>query len=202
MAEMHLIFKVKAVYDIMHINLTGNFIFMDIPYSYEGINNALKTGGGFGGTIEFFPEEGKYHYDGHRNCGVCFKPSDTRAALGICPVCGGRITAGVLSRVEELGDRAAGFIPQKAPHYEHLIPLREVIASSMGLTTASKKAEDEYNSLLRNLGPELYILREAPAGDIEHTAGALIAEGIRRLRSGSVDIRPGCDGEYGKIKIL
>ena len=156
----------------------------------------------FAGTIEFFPEEGKYHYDGHRNCKVCLKPAETDAVSGVCPVCGGRITVGVLHRVEELADRKEGFVLPSARPFERLIPLREVIAASTGFTSASAKVRNQYDDLLRTLGPELSILREVPLADIERKAGPLVMEGIRRLRAGKVEVSPGYDGEYGKVRIL
>ena len=175
----------------------------DTELSYHHIMRALnKTTDGFRGTLEFFPEEGKYHYDGHRKCSVCRKPAETNAASGRCPVCGGRITVGVLHRVEDLADREEGVSPAGAKPFESLVPLQEIIACSMGVTTASKKAAAQYLELIGSVGPELYILREAPLNDIAGKAGALIAEGIRRLRKGEVDIQPGYDGEYGKIKIF
>ncbi|NLW07454.1 MAG: UvrD-helicase domain-containing protein [Clostridia bacterium] len=172
--------------------------------SYQGIFKALKNRNSeeFYGTIEFFPEEGKYHYDGHRACKVCWKPAATRAAGGICPVCGGKITVGVLHRVETLADREEGFVPLTAKHYESLVPLREVIAASIGYSVASKKVREMYADLLRGLGPELVILRETPLNDIELAAGPCLAEGIRRLRAGKVRVEPGFDGQYGKITIL
>ena len=183
-------------------NLAREANLFDTGLSFHEISQALQSHNGFAGTIEFFPEEGKYHYDGHRNCKVCFKPSETKAASGICPVCGGRITVGVLHRVEALADRDEGFTPPDAKHFERLIPLHEVVASSMGMTVASVKVKAKYDYLIAHIGPELFILREAPLADIEHKAGSLIAEGIRRLREGKVDIEPGYDGEYGKIKIM
>jgi superfamily I DNA/RNA helicase len=172
--------------------------------SYPDIRHALrnKDSGEFFGTIEFFPEEGKYHYDGHRDCKVSFNPAQTLAAGGICPVCGGRITLGVLHRVEALADREEGAQPPAAKHYESLVPLNEVIAASIGFTVNSRKVKDKYEDLLRNLGGELFILREASLSDIELAAGPQLAEGIRRLRAGRVEIEPGYDGVYGKIRIL
>nr|WP_104372904.1 UvrD-helicase domain-containing protein [Desulfocucumis palustris] len=185
-------------------NLGREANLFDTSLSYPHIALALqdRDAGGFYGTIEFFPEEGKYHYDGHRNCKVCLKPADTNTASGICPVCGGRLTVGVLHRVEALADRAEGFVSPAAKHFESLVPLHEVIAASTGLTAASVKVRRKYNELMRELGPEFFILRQAPLGDIELKAGPLVAEGIRRLRLGKVEIKPGYDGEYGKIKIL
>jgi uncharacterized protein (TIGR00375 family) len=185
-------------------NLAREANIFNTSLSYPSIAQALadRNSGAFQGTIEFFPEEGKYHFDGHRNCKVCLKPSDTIALSGICPECGGRITVGVLHRVEALADRAEGFVPPNARQFERLVPLGEVVASSLGMTPASKKVKEEYGNLLRSLGPELYILREAPLEDIAHKAGALVAEGIRRLRLGAINIEPGYDGEYGKIHIF
>jgi uncharacterized protein (TIGR00375 family) len=172
--------------------------------SYPQMLRALKDRGTgeFHGTLEFFPEEGKYHYDGHRDCKVCWRPAETKAAGGVCPVCGGRLTVGVLHRVEALADREEGFVPVAARRFESLVPLLEIIASATGSTAASARVRQRYDDLLRDLGPELFILREAPLADIGQAAGPCIAEGIRRLRDGRVDIRPGYDGEYGRVKVL
>ena len=176
----------------------------DTGLSYQCMLRALKSRSTkeFYGTIEFFPEEGKYHYDGHRACKVCWKPADTKAAGGICPVCGGRITVGVLHRVEALADREEGFVPPAARHFESLVPLNEVIASSIGSAVTGRKVKEKYEDLIRSLGPELFILREATLNDIKLAAGPLVAEGIRRLRCGKVEKRPGYDGEYGRIKVM
>lgn len=173
-------------------NLAREANIFDTDLSYSNISQALKNRNTkeFYGTIEFFPEEGKYHYDGHRNCKVCLKPAETEALSGICPVCGGRLTVGVLHRVEALADRAEGFVPQTAKHFESLVPLREIIASSLGFTTASIKVKRRYENLIQTLGTELFILREASLSDIELAAGPHIAEGIRRLRAGQVEIHP------------
>ncbi len=185
-------------------NLAREANLFDTELSYEHIARALKNRHTqeFYGTLEFFPEEGKYHCDGHRACKVCMQPIETKAVSGVCPVCGGRLTVGVLHRVEALADRAEGFVPPDAKHFERLVPLHEVVAASMGMTTASIKAKERYKHLLRTIGPELFILRQASLSDIKQEGGALIAEGISRLRSGKVDIQPGYDGEYGKIKLL
>ena len=172
--------------------------------SYPGILQALKNrhDGEFHGTLEFFPEEGKYHYDGHRACKVCWKPAETTAAGGLCPVCGGRITVGVLHRVEALADRPEGSISPAARYFERLSPLPGVIAASTGFSTASLKVRSRYDDLLRNLGPEFTILRETPLPDLERIAGPCITEGIRRLRCGQVEWQPGYDGEYGKLHLM
>ncbi|MEI6101350.1 MAG: endonuclease Q family protein, partial [Eubacteriales bacterium] len=184
-------------------NLAREANLFDCKLSYPAIQKALdKKNPGFHGTIEFFPEEGKYHFDGHRTCNVCLAPADTRAYGGVCPKCGCRITVGVLNRVEELADRQDGYSPATAPHYENLVPLQQVIAASFGLSAASKKATQQYNNLLHCMGNELFILRNAPLQEIERYGGPCVAEGIRRVRAGKVERIPGYDGEYGKIKLL
>ena len=177
---------------------------LDIDLSYKGLADALQESvpKGLLGTIEFFPEEGKYHYDGHRNCNVCLKPTETEEYGGKCPVCGKKITIGVEHRVEQLADREEGFTLPNGRPFESLVPLPEVIAASTGLSAASKKTAAQYEALLSKLGPEFYILREAPLEDIRHAAGPLIGEGIKRLREGKVERTPGYDGEYGKIGLL
>lgn len=172
--------------------------------SYPAIRSALadREGNTFAGTIEFFPEEGKYHFDGHRNCKLCLTPSETVEAGGKCPVCGKKITVGVLHRVESLADRPEGYrLPNGRP-YESLIPLPEVIAACVGVSSSSAKVKRRYEEMLHTLGPEFYILREAPLSEIERAAGPCVAEGIRRMRCGKVEILPGYDGEYGKIHLL
>lgn len=177
---------------------------LDIPYSYSALANALQAGasGGLKGTIEFFPEEGKYHYDGHRNCHQCLKPTQADAAGGICPVCGKRLTIGVLHRVEQLADRPEGFTPQEALPFENLIPLPEAIGGSTGLSATGVRVQRQYEEMLRQLGPEFSILRNVPIQDIERVAGPCVAEGIKRMRQSHVQLLPGYDGEYGKIELL
>ncbi len=171
------------------------------PFSYSAMAAALESpdSEGFAGTIEFFPEEGKYHFDGHRNCQLCLKPSETMATDGRCPICGKKLTIGVLHRVEDLADREEGFRPTHARPFESIVPLAEVIAASIGFTPASAKVQTRYNALLHHLGPEFYILRQAPLEDISHASGPSVAEGIRRMRAGEVTLSPGYDGEYGKF---
>ena len=171
---------------------------------YPGIYSALKDRdpARFLGTLEFYPEEGKYHYDGHRKCSVCYKPAQTLAAEGICPVCGRKLTVGVLHRVEKLADRPEGFRPEIAPSYEYLIPLDEVIGAAVGVGPKSKKVRAVYDRLLAEVGTELEVLRRAGLEAIESCAGPLVAEGVRRMRCGEVDIYPGHDGEYGVISVF
>ena len=176
----------------------------DTECSYPGIYSALKDRdpARFLGTLEFYPEEGKYHYDGHRKCAVCYKPAQTLAAEGICPVCGRKLTVGVLHRVEKLADRPEGFRPEVAPPYEYLIPLDEVIGAAVGVGPKSKKVRAVYDRLLAEVGTELEVLRRAEFEAIESCAGPLVAEGVRRMRCGEVDIYPGHDGEYGVISVF
>lgn len=175
---------------------------LDIPLSYEGIYQAIQKGEGLFGTIEFFPEEGKYHYDGHRKCNLCLAPLEAEKYGGKCPVCGKKLTIGVSHRVEQLADRPEGFIPQKAKPFESLVPLEQVIGASVGHSSASAKVRRIYEKMLKDLGAEFEILRSVPVEDIKKSAGTLIGEGICRLRDGKVERRPGFDGEYGTIRIF
>ena len=175
---------------------------LDTGRTYPELVRSIRTGEGFWGTVEFFPEEGKYHLDGHRNCGVCLTPLETIERGGLCPVCGKKLTIGVEHRVEELADRPAGLRPEGAKPFESLAPLPEVIAASTGASPASKKTLALYEDMLAALGSEFSILREVPLEELRQTAGPCVAEGVRRLRSGQVERRPGFDGEYGVISLL
>ncbi len=175
---------------------------LDIELSFDGLSHALTTGRGLMGTIEFFPEEGKYHHDGHRKCGICFSPSEAEQHSGICPVCGGKLTMGVSHRIGQLSDRGEGFVLPQGKPFESLVPLPEVIAACLGYSAASKKVQNQYFGLLRGLGPEFDILRNIPLEDIRRISDPLVAEGISRLREGKVKRIPGYDGEYGIIKLF
>lgn len=176
----------------------------DTDLSYPTIRSALKDRdpARFTGTLEFYPEEGKYHCDGHRACGVRWRPAETRAAGGVCPICGKPVTVGVLHRVEALADRPEGVRPEVGRPYENLIPLTEIIASAKGIGPASQKVQETYSTLLNALGPELKVLREVPAEEILRCGEPLVAEGIHRMRAGEVEIEPGFDGEYGRIRVF
>ena len=175
---------------------------LDIDCSYEGLYRAIQTGEGLEGTVEFFPEEGKYHFDGHRKCGVSLSPVEAERLGGICPVCGKKLTMGVDHRVEQLADRAEGFVKKDGKKYESLIPLPEVISACMGYSTASKKVQGCFEQLIQTLGTEFDILRNVPSEDIKSCAGERIAEGIENVRTGNVKRIPGYDGEYGKIELF
>ena len=174
----------------------------DTEISYDAISNALETRQGFLGTIEFFPEEGKYHYDGHRACAISLSPEETIRQGYLCPKCGKRVTVGVLHRVEKLADRPQGYKPESTPPYYSLIPLIEVLAESIGVGVASKKVDMEFQRLIHVLGNEFTILLDAPIHGIEQASSPLIGEAISRVRSGRIHVAPGYDGEYGKIKIF
>ncbi len=172
---------------------------LDTDLSYAGLYNAIQKGEGLLGTVEFFPEEGKYHYDGHRKCGVCLSPEEAEACDGICPVCGKKLTMGVGHRIEQLADRKAGYVKERAKKFESLVPLPEVISSCMGYGTASKKVQSCYEEMLKKLGAEFEILRQVPVEDIEVSFGEDIAGAIGKIRAGEVKKTAGYDGEYGKI---
>lgn len=170
---------------------------------YFAIKKALETKEGFGGTVEFFPEEGKYHLDGHRKCGVRLEPSETKAHDAKCPACGGPITVGVLYRVDELADRPEGKeVLSPSDAFKSFVPLPEVLAEMHGVGPSSKAVEKSYTGLVSRLGPELFILEDAPLEDIARAGSSLLAEGIRRMRAGEVTREAGYDGEYGVIRVF
>jgi len=153
-------------------------------------------------TIEFFPEEGKYHYDGHRLCNVVFAPEETRKHNYICPGCGKRLTVGVMHRVEKLADREAGFVPPNAIPYKNLIPLDEIIADALGVGKESVLVEREYMALVSKAGTEFDILLKMTDMEIRKNIPQRIAENIINMRQGRVKASPGYDGVYGKIEVL
>ncbi|MFB9181422.1 UvrD-helicase domain-containing protein [Dactylosporangium sucinum] len=169
---------------------------------YYQVRDALRTGDGLVGTLEFFPEEGKYHADGHRACDVNWPPARTREAQGRCPECGKPLTVGVLHRVEELADRPDGFVPEGAPGVTHLIQLHEILGEIHGVGPKSKTVDAQLNTLVPELGSELAILRDVPVDEIARVGGELLGEGIARLRRGEVHRTPGYDGEYGVIRLF
>ena len=153
-------------------------------------------------TVEFFPEEGKYHYDGHRNCQVLYSPAESKKTNNLCPVCGRSLTIGVMHRVEQLSDRPADFVPDGAIPFKHLIPLDEIVAEAKGLGKGAKAVEQEYRLLVQKLGSELDILLSVPEEELTKSCAPRIAQGIRNVRQGKVKITPGHDGVYGKIEIF
>jgi DNA helicase II / ATP-dependent DNA helicase PcrA len=176
----------------------------DTELSYAALFGALRTGDApaFAGTIEFFPEEGKYHLDGHRSCGVVWDPPTTIRQGGICTGCGKPVTVGVMHRVEELADRPEGGHTADVPSFHSLIPLPEVLGEVFGVGAGSKQVEQEYAKLLARLGPELFILRDAAIEDLQKSGGERLAEAVARMRQGEVTAQPGYDGEYGVIRLF
>jgi len=176
----------------------------DTDLSYDGIFRALasKNNAGLSGTVEFFPEEGKYHVDGHRKCEVRFMPEETIAHKGLCPVCHRPLTVGVLSRVEELADRKTGSKAPRSRPYKSLIPLSEIIAEALDIGPDSKRTVETYQTLVAKIGSEFTILLDADIKEIARAGGELAAEGIRRMRNGEVTIAAGYDGEFGTVKLF
>ncbi len=184
-------------------NLGREANIFDIDLSYSQIKKALieKDKNKFLSTIEFFPEEGKYHYDGHRLCQVRLSPAERKKINGICPVCHRPLTVGVLSRVEELADREEGIIPPTAIPFKSLIPLKEIIADVLNVNPHTKSVENICLKLLQQFNNEFHLLLDVPIEEISKLAGEKIALAISNMREGKVEIEPGYDGEYGKIKI-
>jgi DNA helicase II / ATP-dependent DNA helicase PcrA len=175
---------------------------LDTELDYYAIRRALETGEGFEGTVEFFPEEGKYHLDGHRRCDVRMDPAETRRHGGRCPVCGKPPTVGVLHRVEALADRPEGGRPPGAAGFRNLIQLPELVGEVLGVGPRSKAVTAVVNGLVDQLGPELDILERVPVEDIATAGPPLLAEAIARVRRGAVLREAGYDGEYGVIRVF
>lgn len=174
----------------------------DTEMSYNGIMEAIKSGKGLSGTIEFFPEEGKYYSDGHRECGMRLTPQETVQHDYRCPSCGKKVTVGVLHRVGKLADRPEGFKPPGSPSYYSIIPLQEVIAETLKVGPASKRVQQMYLNMLEKLGNEFSILLKIPSSEIAAAASPQIADAIDRMRTGNIRIEPGYDGEFGTIRIF
>ncbi|TQS42456.1 UvrD-helicase domain-containing protein [Cryptosporangium phraense] len=169
---------------------------------YFAVRDALKTGDGYAGSIEFFPEEGKYHADGHRACNLSWQPAETIAAGGTCEVCGKPVTVGVLSRVEALADRPEGERPPGKAAFRNLVPLPEIVGEIHSVGPRSKTVTREVDGLVAALGPELDILTEVPVDQVAAVGGEVLGEAIGRLRRGEVIRQPGYDGEYGVIRLF
>ena len=169
---------------------------------YFSINRALRTGNGFDGTVEFFPEEGKYHLDGHRACDVRTTPAQTRAAGGKCPACGKKPTIGVQHRVDLLADRPEGYRVPGAAGFTSFVQLPEILGEIAGVGSKSKSVTAQATALVERFGPELSILGEVPLDDLAAGAPSIVAEAIGRLRRGDVRREAGYDGVYGTILLF
>ena len=174
----------------------------DTDLDYFAIRRALETGEGYRGTVEFFPEEGKYHLDGHRACGVRLEPEETRRAEGLCPKCGKPLTVGVMHRVEELADRPEEARREKTHPYRCLVPLPEVLAEIHGVGAKSRTVEQSASDLVAKLGPEIDILERLPLEDVARETSSVFLEALTRLRAGKVRCEAGYDGEYGVIRLF
>ncbi|MBW1785957.1 MAG: UvrD-helicase domain-containing protein, partial [Deltaproteobacteria bacterium] len=173
-------------------------IFETAP-DYPHMIRAMTTGEGFAGTVEFYPEEGKYHLDGHRKCGIRLEPEQTLEHDGVCPECGKPLTLGVLYRVAQLADRQH---PKLSKAFFSLIPLTEVLSELLSCGPNTKKVATAYETLLNALGPEIHILMECPLDDVAAAGGPLFSEALDRMRTGRVIRDGGYDGEYGAIRVF
>jgi DNA helicase II / ATP-dependent DNA helicase PcrA len=174
----------------------------DTELDYFAIRRALETGEGYGGTVEFFPEEGKYHMDGHRACNVRLDPPETRRLAGSCPECGKPLTVGVMHRVEELADRPEDARRENMSPFRCLVPLPEILAELHGVGRTSKAVERSFSQIVAKLGPELDILERMPLEEIARAGDSLFLEALTRLRAGDVRREAGYDGEYGVIRLF
>ncbi|MBN2197444.1 MAG: hypothetical protein JW751_31990 [Polyangiaceae bacterium] len=169
---------------------------------YFSMRRALETGEGYGGTLEFFPEEGKYHLDGHRKCGIRLEPPRSRELGGRCPVCGGGLTIGVLHRIEELATRADGELRPNADPFHSVLALPELMGEILRVGAKSAAVERHVSLLVDRLGPELEILVRTPVEDVRRSGPPLLAEAVERIRAGRVFCEAGYDGEYGIVRVF
>ncbi len=170
---------------------------------YDTIMSVIKEGdpARFLFTIEFFPEEGKYHFDGHRACGVSLHPDEAMKKHNRCPQCGKPLTIGVLHRICELSDRAHGYVPPGKVPFRKLVPLMEILAVAMNCGKGTKKVEKKYRDLITRLGSELEILMDIPYEEIKQVTDSCVADYILKVRKGEVEVKPGYDGVYGEVRI-
>jgi uncharacterized protein (TIGR00375 family) len=168
---------------------------------YDELLHSLKTGKNYAGTVEFFPQEGKYHYDGHRSCGVRMDPMETLERGGLCPRCEKPVTRGVLYRVTELADRPLD--EARSETFYSITQLPDLLAELLDVKNPrSKKVTEQYHYLVSRFGSEFNLLLFAPLEEVEDTSGPLLREAIRRLRQGEVQVRAGYDGEFGRVKVF
>lgn len=176
----------------------------DISHNFESLRNALKNpkeGEKILYTIEFYPEEGKYHYTGHRDCQIVQSPEETQKSGTTCPVCRKTLTVGVMHRVDELADRTLDYQDKSRPPYKSLVPLLEIIAEAQGIgSTQSKKVQEEFLKVIKEFKSEFNVLLDEPIKNIDKYDKKL-AEGIDKMRNGKINIAPGYDGVFGKVKI-
>ncbi len=185
-------------------------LFQGKEIDYNAIIQAIKAGANkqsknslyLTQTIEFFPQEGKYYFDGHRKCGICLSPEQSERYNNVCPDCGKPLTVGVMNRVNQLADRPVGGKPDKIIPFKSLVPLEEIIANALEVKSKTKKVEQYYQHLVRAIGSEFEVLLEAEKEQISQASLPKIAEGVIRVREGRVKLLPGCDGQFGKVDIF
>ena len=172
--------------------------------SYNAIADVLKTNSdGLESTIEFYPEEGKYHLDGHRDCQVRMEPEETIKRDYLCPTCGKKVTVGVMHRAEKLANHPIGREPEKGVRqYHSIVPLPEIMAELEQKRLAPKTVQTRYMDTLSKLGTEFTILLDTPLSEIESAAGSDLAFAIDKMRRGDIALDPGYDGEFGKVHIF
>ena len=176
----------------------------DCERTYDAIAGAIRTKDRTKllSTLEFFPEEGKYHFDGHRLCKVRWAPAETKRRGFRCTGCGKKVTVGVMHRVEALADRPEGAQPEGAIPFKRVVQLDEIIAGALGVGVGTQAVEREYQQLIYKGGTEFDVLLTMPADELRKATAPKIADGILRMREGRVAVEPGYDGEYGTVKIF
>jgi len=190
-------------HSLNNIGREANVMSIDGPATYQKIYDNIKNKTGMEFTIEFYPEEGMYHLDGHRDCNFSCEPDESRKLNNICPKCGKRLVIGVSNRVNELADRPKGYRPQKAVGFKKLVELDKIIAEGLGVKSRNSVAvRKQYQWMINCFGPELEILLNFDLKKATITADSRIIEGIKRVRKGELIIKPGFDGQYGEISIF
>jgi len=184
--------------------LGRNASVFDTKLSFSHIRQALEKNDlkKYLGTLDMYPHQGKYHYDGHRKCHICLNPATTAQIDGICPECGRKVTYGVLNRVQELATRPEGYAPLNRHGYKNIIPLADILSEIFEVGPKTKKVSTYYNKAIETLGPELKILLDKSFEQIETANIPLLAEAIMKMRKGNINIDPGFDGEFGKVNIF
>ncbi len=184
--------------------LGRNANLFDTEFSFAHIREALEKNDlkKFNGTLDMYPHQGKYHFDGHRKCNICLNPATTAEIDGICPECSRKVTYGVLNRVQELATRPEGYLPENRHGYKSIIPLTDILSEIFEVGPKTKKVAHYYNKAIESLGSELDILLKKSFEEIESANVPLLAEAVKKMRCGDIDIDPGYDGEFGKVNIF
>ncbi|MBU8849143.1 MAG: endonuclease Q family protein, partial [Desulfobacterales bacterium] len=184
--------------------LGRNASVFDTSLSFAHIRQALEKNDleKYQGTLDMYPHQGKYHYDGHRKCNICLNPATTAQIDGICPACGRKVTYGVLNRVQELAARPEGYLPENRHGFKSIVPLADILSEIFEVGPKTKKVAGYYNRAIEILGPELGILLDKSFEEIGTANVPLLAEAIMKVRTGDISIDPGYDGEYGKVKLF